>query len=78
MISPHEITMLSTLLKRDIAQDIQLLTHIRDVVGQALSKEEQAFASTHLLSGLEFLKTDEGKKALQSFVRDWRAYKEPT
>ena len=78
MISPHEITLLSTLLKRDIAQDIQLLTQVRDAVGQALSKEDRAFVIAHLLSGIEFIKTDEGKKALQSFVKDWRTYKEPT
>ena len=70
--------MLSTLLKRDITQDIQFLTQVRDTVGQALSKEDQEFVITHLLSGLEFIKTDKGKKALQSFVKDWRTYKEPT
>lgn len=77
MISPHEIMLLSTLLKRDIAQDIQLLTQVRDAVGQALNKEDQVFVSNNLFSGLNFLKTEEGKKALQDFVASWKATVEP-
>lgn len=41
-------------------------------IGKALTKDQQLFVTNNLVGVVEFLYSEEGKKAIQNFVMEWQ------
>lgn len=75
MISPHLIPALSAITGRDLGKDFEAIENFKSAIRGALPVEKQQFVSGNLHTLVDFLKTEEGKIALQTFVDDWESSK---
>lgn len=53
--------------------EFQKLLVIKTALGTAMTQKQQLFVSSNWQDLPQFLSTDEGKIALQTFVNDWSA-----
>jgi hypothetical protein len=53
-------------------QDIGRLYESKTAIGDALSGEDQNFVSDHYPDIVKFMRSDDGKKAINSFVNSWK------
>lgn len=58
-------------------QTLSALNSLHRAVGRALPEDQQLFVSANWPELAQWLATDLGKLALQSFVNDWQESKKP-
>ena len=54
-------------------QGIEILLQIRDAIGASLSSEQQLFVSEHYPKIASYMRTAQGRSAIQGFICNWQA-----
>jgi len=54
-------------------QGIEILLQIRDAIGASLSSEQQLFVSEHYPKIANYMRTAQGRSAIQGFICNWQA-----